>query len=215
MTIQYVDDGDVAIFDNLSFRRDKRTGYFLNAKTHKRLHVYVWEYYNGSIPNGYHIHHKDFDKNNNELDNLMLISASEHSKLHSKMWSDERYEKQTQILKEKAIPKATEWHKSEDGREWHKQHYEQMKDKWYKIDDFVCLNCGNTFTAVISRQNKFCSNKCKSAYRRKSGVDNETRICEICGRKFTTNKYSTKRTCSEECKYKLRKNKKNMQDRKE
>lgn len=37
--VQYVDDGDLACFDGLSFRRDKKTGYFLNAKTHKRLHV--------------------------------------------------------------------------------------------------------------------------------------------------------------------------------
>ena len=204
MTIQYVDDGDVAIFDNLSFRKDKRTGYFLNAKTHKRLHVYVWEYFNGSIPNGYHIHHKDFNKNNNELENLALLTTTEHLKLHGKSWSKERYEQQAEILKEKAIPKATEWHKSEDGREWHKEHYEQMKNKWYKKDDFVCLNCGKTFTAVVSGQNKFCSNKCKSAYRRKSGVDNEKRKCEVCGAEFTTSKYSKAKTCSRKCSNKMR-----------
>ena len=75
--VQYVDDGDLACFDGLSFRRDKRTGYFLNAKTHKRLHVYVWEYYNGSeVPKGYHVHHKDFNKGNNEIENLVLMSAA-------------------------------------------------------------------------------------------------------------------------------------------
>lgn len=209
MTIQYVDDGDVAIFDNLSFRRDKRTGYFLNAKTHKRLHIYVWEYYNGKIPKGHHIHHKDFDKNNNELENLELLSASEHQKLHGESWSKERYEQQTKILKEKAVPKATEWHKSESGHKWHKEHYEQTKDKLHKKDDFVCLNCGNAFTAEISGQNKFCSNKCKSAYRRKSGVDNEKRKCEVCGAEFTTNKYSKAKTCSRKCSNKMRWNKEN------
>lgn len=209
MTIQYVDDGDVAIFDNLSFRKDKRTGYFLNAKTHKRLHVYVWEYFNGSIPNGYHIHHKDFNKNNNELENLELLSASKHSKLHSNSWSKERYEQQKKILKEKAIPKAAEWHKSECGHKWHKEHYEQTKNKLYKKDNFVCLNCGNTFAAVVSGQNKFCSNKCKSAYRRKSGVDDEKRICEVCGAEFTTNKYSKAKTCSRRCSNKMRWNKEN------
>lgn len=64
--IQYVDNGDLAIFDGLSFRKDKKTGYYLNAKTHKRLHVYVWEHFNGTIPKGYEIHHKDFNKKNNE-----------------------------------------------------------------------------------------------------------------------------------------------------
>ena len=209
MTIQYVDDGDVAIFDNLSFRRDKRTGYFLNAKTHKRLHVYVWEYFNGSIPNGYHIHHKDFNKNNNELENLTLLTATEHQKLHGKSWSKERYERQAKILKEKAIPKATEWHKSEDGREWHKQHYEKNKNKLHEKMEFICLNCGNTFIAEKKGNNKFCSNNCKSAYRRKSGVDNEKRKCEVCGEEFTANKYSKAKTCSRRCSNKMRWNKEN------
>ena len=61
MAIQYFDDGDVACFDGLSFRKDKRTGYYLNAKTHKRLHVYVWESVNGPVPSGYCIHHKDYE----------------------------------------------------------------------------------------------------------------------------------------------------------
>ena len=80
--VQYFDNGDLACFDGLSFRRDKRTGYFLNSTTHKRLHVYVWEHYNGEVPKGYHIHHKDHDKNNNEIENLVLLSASEHASLH-------------------------------------------------------------------------------------------------------------------------------------
>lgn len=89
--VQYFDNGDLACFDGLSFRRNKRTGYFLNAKTHKRLHVYVWEYYNGcEVPKGYHIHHKDHDKNNNEIENLALLSASEHASLHGNSWSEER-----------------------------------------------------------------------------------------------------------------------------
>ena len=75
--IQYYEDGDVAIFDNLVFRRDKKTGYYLNAKTHKRLHVYVWEHFNGKIPRGCEIHHKDFDKSNNEIGNLQMLTKKD------------------------------------------------------------------------------------------------------------------------------------------
>ena len=72
--VQYFENGDLACFDGLSFRRDKRTGYFLNAKTHKRLHVYVWEYYNGGeVWNGYLIHPKDNEKNKNEIENLVFL----------------------------------------------------------------------------------------------------------------------------------------------
>ena len=124
--VQYVDDGDLACFDGLSFRRDKKTGYFLNAKTHKRLHVYVWEYYNGSeVPKGYNVHHKNFDKNNNEIENLVLMTAKEHSNLHGSSWSEERREWARENLAKNARPKASKWHGSEEGKKWHSQHAEK------------------------------------------------------------------------------------------
>lgn len=202
--IQYFDNKDLACFDGLSFRKDKRTGYYLNAKTHKRLHVYVWEYYNGSVPKGYHVHHKDFDKGNNEIENLMLMKASEHESLHGNSWTKERREKQLQILSEKAMPKAAEWHGSDQGREWHKEHYEQMKDSLYQKKTFICENCGKTFEAINHGNNKFCSNACKAANRRKKGVDNEKRTCQWCGKEFTTSKYSKAKTCSRSCRNHLR-----------
>lgn len=204
MAIQYFDDGDIACFDGLSFRKDKRTGYYLNAKTHKRLHVYVWESVNGPVPSGYCIHHKDFDKSNNEVENLVLLSKKEHAVLHGNSWDNERYDKQTQILKEKAIPKAAEWHGSKAGRAWHKEHYEKMKDALYQKCEFVCENCGKTFIAVKTGENKFCSNACKSAARRKSGIDNEMRKCEWCGKEYSVNKYSKSKTCSKSCRNSLR-----------
>lgn len=209
MTIQYLESGDLAIFDNLSFRRDKKTGYFLNAKTHKRLHVYVWEYYKGKIPQGYEVHHKDFDKNNNDISNLQLLTKSEHKRLHGKSWTKERYDKQIEMLKEKAVPKASEWHKSDAGKDWHKEHYESMKNKLHKQSTFTCLMCGKSFSGQDTGQNKFCSNTCRAHYRRKSGVDNEIRKCEYCGKEFITNKYSKARTCSRTCRNKIRWNKVN------
>lgn len=205
--IQYNEDKDVAIFNGLKFRRDKKTGYYLNAKTHKRLHVYIWEYFNGAIPTGYHVHHKDFDKSNNDIENLVLLTAKEHLSLHGNSWDNDRYEQQIKNLNENARPKASEWHKSETGREWHKEHYEHMKAILHKQTEFTCKNCGKTFKAQSMGQNKFCSNKCKAAFRRKSGVDNEIRQCEYCGKEFEVNKYAKTRTCSRSCRNKIRWNK--------
>lgn len=202
--IQYFDDKDLACFDGLSFRRDKKTGYYLNAKTHKRLHVYVWEYYNGEVPKGFHVHHKDFDKSNNEIGNLTLMEAREHQSLHGKNWTEERRAKQAQMLRDKAVPKATEWHKSEAGREWHLQHYENVKELMHRKKTFVCECCGKEFEAEETGMNRFCSNNCKSKYRRESGVDNEKRICEYCGKEFEVNKYAKTRTCSRSCANKIR-----------
>lgn len=205
--VEYIENGDAALFDGLSFRKDKKTGYYLNAKTHKRLHVYVWEYFNGKVPKGYHVHHKDHDKTNNEIDNLTLLSASEHSALHSKEQVEKHYQDMIKNLKDNAIPKASEWHGSKEGKEWHKRHYEKTKAALHKQGDFICENCGKPFTAEITGNNRFCSNNCKMAYRRKSGVDNETRECECCGKEFITNKYSKAKTCSRQCRSHLRYNK--------
>ena len=45
----------------------------------KRLHVAVWKYHNGDIPKGYHIHHIDEDRTNNQIENLTQVEASWHS----------------------------------------------------------------------------------------------------------------------------------------
>ena len=197
--IEYIENGNAAMFDGLLFRKDKRTGYYLNKSTQTRLHRYVWEYYNGKIPTGHHIHHIDLNKNNNEIENLRIMSAGEHMKLHGTTWDDERKKRQTIILKEKATPKAAEWHGSSAGIAWHMTQYNANREKLHKRIEMVCIQCGKTYVAEITGSNRFCSNNCKSAYRRKMGVDNETRTCIICGNQYTVNKYSKSKTCSKKC----------------
>lgn len=47
------------------------------------LHRMIWEYYNNKdIPEGYVVHHKDFDRLNNDINNLELMSSTEHKSLH-------------------------------------------------------------------------------------------------------------------------------------
>ena len=50
----------------------------------KRLHRTVWKYHNGEIPKGYHVHHKDGNKLNNELQNLQYATQSENMKEYYK-----------------------------------------------------------------------------------------------------------------------------------
>lgn len=192
--VEYLENGDLAIFDGLRFRLDKQTGYYLNAKTHKRLHVYVWEFFNGEVKCGCEIHHKDFNKQNNELDNLQMLTSEEHHKLHGQALTDEQRAWRRKNLVENAIPRAADWHKSENGSKWHKEHYEGMKDKLYVKRKFICENCGKQFesTQVKSR---FCSGACASAARRKSGVDDVVKICERCGVEYVKNKYQKSHYC--------------------
>lgn len=193
-------------FNGEMFTRDERTGYYLCSRNdengiRKRMHVYVWEYYNGVVPPGNEIHHIDGNKANNCIDNLECIRAEEHRKYHAENMTDKQKEN-VRTMQKQGILKAPEWHRSQKGREWHKVHYERMKSQLHKKAKFTCENCGKIFIAVDNGNVKFCSNNCKSAYRRKTGVDNEIRKCEYCGKEFVVNKYAKRRFCSTECSFK-------------
>lgn len=204
--IEYIENGNVAICDGRKFKRDLRTGYFLSAnKTdigrRERLHRYVYRHYVGEIPAGYHVHHINEDKNDNEPENLMAMSCNDHEKLHGKTMTEERKETARNIINEKARPKAIEWHRSEAGREWHRIHGREVAAKM-KPKPFVCEYCGKEFESKNTGNNRFCSNNCKSHARRNSGVDDVTKICEVCGKEYIANKYTNTRYCSGECRKK-------------
>jgi uncharacterized protein YjcR len=70
------------IFNGRKFTISSSTGYYRCTKSRKKhisLHRYVWETHYGEIPPGYDIHHLDRDRTNNNIENLELISHSEHS----------------------------------------------------------------------------------------------------------------------------------------
>lgn len=190
------------IFDGHKFTRDKKTGYYLKTtKPRKRLHIYVWEYHNGcEVPKGYEIHHKDLNKDNNDISNLICIPSKEHKHIHSLLLTDEQRASRRANMNEKARPKAIEWHKSEEGRAWHKEQYNKTlgsanRKKVIKI----CEECGAEYEAYNNGSNRFCSNKCKSRWRRASGIDNVERVCECCGKVFSTNKYKPTKYCGNVC----------------
>ena len=187
-------------YNNHKFHRDNN-GYYIGYVdgTKIRLHRYVYICEVGNIPPGYHIHHIDFNKDNNDASNLVALSEHDHLKLHGDKAAEERYEELILNLDINARPKASEWHSSEAGIAWHKEQYEKYKDKLHEKKMHICECCGTSFEAVDNGKNRFCSNKCKSKWRRDSGIDNETRICEHCGKEFVVNKYRKQKCCSKKC----------------
>jgi len=56
----------------------------MKARNHK-YYRRLWEKLNGKkIPDGYHIHHLDNDKTNNNIKNLLCLSPQEHFEIHRK-----------------------------------------------------------------------------------------------------------------------------------
>ena len=169
----------------------------------KRLHRTVWEYHNGEIPKGYHVHHKDGNRCNNDIANLALMQGSIHLSEH--MQSEVRKDTARMSI-QRAIEAAPAWHHTEEGKKWHSAH---GKESWASREHkkYTCSCCGKEFyTKNIYGKisNRFCGNNCRAAYRRQSGVDNEERICPVCGKTFVVNRYSKNITCSIECARKRR-----------
>lgn len=202
--IQYIENTNLAYCDGYKFRKDKKSGYWLCSTLHKRLHIYIYEKYNGEIPKGMQIHHIDHNKDNNDISNLQMISRKEHNRIHYLEMSDEEKERRRKNLELNARPEAIKWHKSEKGREWHKQIYEKNKNLLHKEYEYICQNCGiNYKTKQIN--SKFCSNKCKSKYRRNNHLDMIIKNCLICEKEYKTNKYRPAKTCSRKCAGEFRK----------
>lgn len=193
------------IYNGILFKKHPKQKYFYSAETIKRtkclysrsLHRQMWFDVNGEIPKGHSVHHKDGNAFNNSIDNFELINNSEHAKLHSRARckKDPSFMKRISIIGREA---AKEWHSSKEGIEWHRQN--ALKTGFGKFDygNINCLFCNKEFTKK-SYQNKFCSNNCKSANRRKTNPDKGIFNCINCNKEFISLKYLPNKYCSKEC----------------
>ena len=141
----------------------------------KRLHRDVWAGAFGPIPKGCHIHHRDGNTINNRLENLECIPASQHL---SETWREKKgHLPPGAFFTHEAREKAADWHRSEEGRLWHKRHAQRSQSwtKW-KREERPCAKCGNAFQALIRKSGnagKYCSASCKVAAYRERGIPNE------------------------------------------
>lgn len=74
------------------WRQDKKTGYYLcttldKSGNRRRLHDVLWEHENidgiDKIPKGCVIHHIDWDKTHNEINNLTCVTVFGHNLIHN------------------------------------------------------------------------------------------------------------------------------------
>lgn len=70
------------IWDNCKYTI-RNNGYYAKTDGNRTyLHRDVWIKHNGNIPPDLDVHHVDENKTNNKIENLILMSKSEHTKHH-------------------------------------------------------------------------------------------------------------------------------------
>lgn len=195
------------VFNGETYVRNPKSRYYFKRTTRnserrgaKQLHRAVWEFYNGPVPDGCHIHHIDGDIDNNDISNLECISPTEHLSMHGKRnMEDPEFRRKALETLDAAREKAAEWHHSEEGREWHVRHTEESLAKaWEKVER-TCEVCGKKYMAT--KRSHYCSPRCEcEARRRRNGVIRkvEIRRCARCGSEFTSNTANQK-YCSAKC----------------
>lgn len=146
------------------------------------LHRQVWIDHNGPIPEGYVVHHKDHDLDNNEIGNLECLSTKAHGKKHRIFKNDKRRKYK---------------------RDWaRKNRSYQLKPK----TEFECQQCGTKFKSHQVDRVKYCSDKCREqANRIKQGSQPLVEItCVLCNNSFMP-KAANAKYCSDTCKTVARK----------
>ena len=131
-----------------------------------RLHRKVWEYHNGPAPEDYDVHHHTEDRSRNQIEDLELKVRQKHHQDHNR----ERPQETKDRFAAAGRPGAAEWHGSEEGRQWHSDHYEKnLRHIHAEKVTKTCEECGSSYETPKNRASvsRFCRQSCKQRARRK------------------------------------------------
>lgn len=176
-------------FNGINYCLLKGQNYYVRCETiegkrHKiHLHRDVWEFHSGkTIPDGYVVHHIDFNRLNNDYSNLTIMERGAHGTMHRRI----RYKERGMTDGERAhLTKITE------------------NNSLPRIKK-VCVKCGKDYLSARNTS-MFCSEICKNRYRHeheeKKYIKNN---CVICNKEFMAVKEThlnrkSRTTCSKEC----------------
>lgn len=207
-------------FNGVMFYQSGRGHFFANLFLHRAVYAYCKE----EIIEGYHIHHIDENKANNAVENLQMLTNSEHHKKHDPTGN-------LKLKKFTCKVCGKEYESFSTGRNCFCSYECRRKDfdSRHTTIKRNCKLCGKEFItrlktqiycsrkcADISRKKKvlkkcpycgeffegtergkFCSRKC--AYEFRSQKHREKRICPICGKEFETTTKGKYKTCSQKC----------------
>lgn len=141
----------------------------------QRLHREAWKSVNGPIPKGHDVHHKNGDRLDNRIENLELLTRSEHSAMHFDEHLRPHLPKahaasQAAIVRNRGIRKARV---------------------------LICIVCGGEYSSGSLHPTRYCSSACIEAAR-SGAFAGEGRKCEYCGVAYTATR-RVQRYCTKRC----------------
>lgn len=185
------------------FRKKTDNGYWFNNhnKTGHILYLHREKYkqefgLTEEQMTDYEVHHIDGNKDNNDIRNLRLLTRSEHNEIHCIRNKDSH----RHVCKKCGRTYCSTVSTSTEVCDRCEPKFATGGSSAIIITK-ICEFCGAEYETkgVNKNRSRFCSNKCKSKWRRASGVDNVEKTCKWCGEKFITNKYSGAVYCSNKC----------------
>lgn len=164
---------EVVVFQGRKYRRypdsPKKVHRLYFGRSGHLLHRDVWEHHHGPIPDGHHVHHIDEDPGNNNVDNLECLSIVGHRAAHADAIAEHLRSDGVKQHMANIRPAAAEWHRSDEGRAWHKNNAiaslaaaRRAKEEHPPQVAFVCRWCG---TEGVGGNNTrlFCGSGCQTA----------------------------------------------------
>lgn len=175
----------------------------------RHLHRYIYAKNHGPIPPGCHIHHKDGNSLNNELKNLICLTASDHNKEHAED------ESRKQLLARNSEKMTARWKAEQEWRKTTPEGQDFAAEVVQKMQagqklargkfTITCEQCGKEKQMSGTREGnapRFCGKPCRlAAWKIENGYAHHEREfqCEHCGKSGVTKK-ALKRFCSRKCK---------------
>lgn len=131
----------------------------------------IWVKINGNKPYGYHIHHIDGDKDNNDIDNLICVSPRMHYEIHKSQWEEtgnrQDYGAALMLYNAAFGPPPTPWNKGIP--------HNTNPEAWEKISKALGTECLDLETGIFYNSKRRAA---EALNIHRSNIPNE-RIIEI------------------------------------
>lgn len=190
-------EGTMPPIETVSDTQKKFAGYKFYKNVGKNfcctisLHRFIWQYFNGEIPEGFDVHHRDFNHDNNDIANLELVTKDEHKKIHVAVKTQRKPGKKSTFTC--ALCGRDYESVNRSNNTYCSTKCKKIAERTRAAEIKICAVCGKEFTT--SDDARFCSRKCiAESFKRQ-----ETKICPVCGKIFSDVVSKHRKHCSPEC----------------